>query len=320
MINHRRWVALLLCAVMTFSSATVLAAEETTSTTEPEALEAQELTEVNETEPPEYTEPAETVDAQTVTEPTAPVPEGVKLILNGAAMAPAVNPTIFEGNTFVSLPAFAAAMGCQTEWAPNGILTVTRGEELHMEVLIGSDLVSVNDRFFYMPDICRLMDRVPMVPIRGLAKVFSLTIGWDGPTQTVTLAGGEILAWGESFYNADDLLWLSRIIHAESRGESLEGKIAVGNVVLNRVRSSRFPDTIYDVIFQGNGTQFSPVRSGKIYNEPTEECIKAAKLCLEGANEVEDALYFLNVSISGSSWAVKNRTLVAKIGCHSFFS
>ena len=318
MTNHRRWVALLLCAVMTFSSAPVLAAEETTSTSESEVIEAIVLTETGDGPETHDPEPTEIIDAQSVTEPA--VPEGVQLILNGAPMALPVSPVIFEGNTYVSLPAFAAAMGCQTDWAADGVLTVTRGEELHLEVLIGSDLVSVNDRFIYMPDICRLMDRIPMVPIRGLAKVFSLTIGWDGPTQTVTLTGGDIMAWGENFYNADDLLWLSRIIHAESRGESLEGKIAVGNVVLNRVHSSRFPDTIYDVIFQGNGTQFSPVRSGKIYNEPSEECIMAAKLCLEGEREVEGALYFLNISISGSGWAVKNRTLVAKIGCHSFFS
>ena len=310
---------MLLCAAMTFSSATVLAAGETTSTSEPEVVETIALTETEDGPKAYDPEPTEIIDAQSVTEPAAPAPEGVQLILNGAPMALPVSPIIFEGNTYVSLPAFSAAMGCQTDWAPNGTLTVTRGEELHLEVLIGSDLVSVNDRFFYMPDICRLMDRVPMVPIRGLAKVFSLTIEWDGATQTVTLTGGDIMAWGESFYNADDLLWLSRIIHAESRGESLEGKIAVGNVVLNRVHSSRFPDTIYDVIFQGNGTQFSPVRSGKIYNEPSEACIMAAKLCLEGESEVEGALYFLNISTAGSGWIVKNRTLVTKIGCHSFF-
>lgn len=75
-------------------------------------------------------------------------------------------------------------------------------------------------------------------------------------------------------YNADDLYWLARIISAESRGESLDGKIAVGNVVLNRVASSDFPDTIYGVIFDDRwGGQFEPVRNGTIYQTPTEDSV-----------------------------------------------
>ena len=77
------------------------------------------------------------------------------------------------------------------------------------------------------------------------------------------------LAPASKFYRPDEVLWLSRIIIAESRGESLLGQIAVGNVVLNRVKSRDFPNTIYGVIFDRKyGVQFTPVANGTIYNTP----------------------------------------------------
>ena len=85
-------------------------------------------------------------------------------------------------------------------------------------------------------------------------------------------------------YSEEDLYWLARIISAESRGEPLEGQIAVGNVVLNRVDSDNYPDTIKEVIFDRNhGVQFEPVENGTVYDDPTPTSVLAAKLALEGA-------------------------------------
>ena len=121
-------------------------------------------------------------------------------------------------------------------------------------------------------------------------------------------------------YTSDELYWLSRIISAESRGEPLEGKIAVGNVVLNRVKSSEFPDTIKEVIFDDRwGGQFEPVRNGTIYQTPTDESILAAKLCLNGANVIGDSLYFLAPALAQNFWIVENREYIATIGCHDFY-
>ena len=126
------------------------------------------------------------------------------------------------------------------------------------------------------------------------------------------------IASGDSFYNSTDLYWLSRIIYAESGNQSLEGKIAVGNVVLNRVASSLFPNSVYDVIFQRN--QFTPASSGSINREPSEDAVIAAKLCLDGANTADNALYFVNPKASPNSWASRNCTYVATIGAHAFFA
>lgn len=95
-------------------------------------------------------------------------------------------------------------------------------------------------------------------------------------------------------YTAEDLDLLARLIMAESQGESYETKVAVGAVVLNRVESGLFAPTIREVIYQKyNGYyQFTPVANGWINKPANEECIKAAKDALNGADPSKGALFF----------------------------
>lgn len=119
----------------------------------------------------------------------------------------------------------------------------------------------------------------------------------------------------------DDVYWLSRIIHAEASGEPYQGKVAVGSVVLNRVSSKDFPNTIYNVIFEyyNNIPQFSPVADGTIYNTPNSESVKAAETALSGSRPMGNATYFFNPSKASGAWIVKNKTYVGKIGDHVFY-
>lgn len=118
-----------------------------------------------------------------------------------------------------------------------------------------------------------------------------------------------------------DVYWLSRIIHAEAAGEPYRGKVAVGNVVLNRVNSKDFPNTIYNVIFEyyGKIPQFSPVADGTIYNTPCNECIQAAREALNGSRPVGNSTYFFNPSKAAGTWIVRNKSYVTKIGGHAFY-
>jgi|GEM_PF-2194138 len=122
-------------------------------------------------------------------------------------------------------------------------------------------------------------------------------------------------------HREDDLYWLSRIIHAEAQGEPYEGKVAVGNVILNRVKSSDFPNTVYGVVFdkQFGYTQFSPVIDGSIYNTPNADSIETAKAVLKGERPVGDALYFLNPRKATNFWIVQNRRFSMTIGEHDFY-
>lgn len=118
-----------------------------------------------------------------------------------------------------------------------------------------------------------------------------------------------------------DIYWLSRIIEAEASGECYTGKVAVGNVIMNRVKSPDFPNTIYNVIFDSyNGIpQFSPVANGTIYNTPSSDSICAAKDAYNGSRPVGDALFFFNPDKAAASWIVNTRTYVTRIGNHVFY-
>ena len=78
---------------------------------------------------------------------------------------------------------------------------------------------------------------------------------------------------------------------------------------------------IYDVVFDSaHGVQFSPVSLGTIYDEPNEESIAAAKICLEGCDLVGDSLYFVNPEVGVSDWFAESRTFVASVGDHDFYA
>ena len=123
-----------------------------------------------------------------------------------------------------------------------------------------------------------------------------------------------------SFYSEEDLNWMARIIHAEAKGENYSGKLAVGSVILNRMESNMFPDTVRDVIFdRQNGVQFTPTINGSIYKEPCHDSWMAALEVLEGRKNVGDAMFFMNPRTASSSWVSRNRQYALSIGNHSFY-
>lgn len=109
-------------------------------------------------------------------------------------------------------------------------------------------------------------------------------------------------------YSQDDLYVLSHIISAEARGESDECQLAVGSVVLNRVASKDFPNTIYGVVFQKG--QYSPTWNGSYYNEPTERAVKNAKYLLENGSVLPSGVVYQAQFVQG--------TVYKKIGTEYF--
>ena len=197
-----------------------------------------------------------------------------------------------------------------------------KGEGLTVSARDGSNILYANGRCLYSDMPIRILsDGTMYVPIRMLSKVLSLDVFWSEKYRSVTLSGKPTpLEDGATYYSEEDLYWLSRIISAEARGEPLLGKIAVGNVVLNRKASKSYPNTVYGVIFdRKHGTQFSPVSYGTIYNAPTEESIIAAKICLEGYSVSNEILFFVNPKYATSSWISNNRPFAFRIGNHYFF-
>lgn len=145
--------------------------------------------------------------------------------------------------------------------------------------------------------------------------------GIAGPETQAALYGLAASSSNNNSFDSGDVYWLARIIEAEAGGESYEGKVAVGNVILNRVNSKDFPNTVYTVIFEyyGRIPQFSPVAEGTIYNTPSQESINAAKDAINGFRPVGNATYFFNTSKAAGTWILNNKQFVATIGGHTFY-
>ena len=112
-----------------------------------------------------------------------------------------------------------------------------------------------------------------------------------------------------------DLNLLARCVYGESRGEPYNGQVAVAAVVLNRVRSSKFPNTIYGVIYQKNA--FTAVNDGQINLTPNQTAYNAARDALGGWDPTGGCLYYYNPATATSSW-IWSLTVHIKIGRHNF--
>ncbi|MBQ7333696.1 MAG: cell wall hydrolase [Clostridia bacterium] len=203
---------------------------------------------------------------------------------------------------------------------PTKTLTVSGGG-LYLTAADGSYAVYANDRVLFDMTPARLMSDGRMyIPAKTLAKALGLRVAASGSALNFSGSVSPILP-GSKFYASDAVYWLSRIISAESRGEPLIGQIAVGNVIMNRVRSKSFPNTIWGVIFDRKyGIQFSPVANGTIYEAPVFTATLAAKVCLEGFSVSEDILYFLAPRYATSSWIANNRPYVFTVKNHEFYA
>ena len=223
-----------------------------------------------------------------------------------------------EGTTYVSLRTVAGLLAPEAEVAWEDGAAWVRGDGLTLRAEPGDLWLTVNDRALYIPGGVLAENGRVLVPIRVVAEALGGTVDWSR-SEGVTLTAGSGRPAAPA-YTPDELYWMSRIISAESRGEPLLGKLAVGTVVLNRMASGEFPGTIHDVIFDTEwGVQFQPVANGTVYDEPTAESVLAAKLVLDGARVAGDSLYFLAPDLTDNHWTMENREFVVTIGCHWFY-
>ena len=130
----------------------------------------------------------------------------------------------------------------------------------------------------------------------------------NGETNTVSLAKSS---------NTSDVQLMARAINGEARGEPYEGQVAVGAVILNRVKDSRFPNTISGVIYQPGA--FTAVADGQI-NAPISEgstVYKAAQDAMNGWDPTGGCVYYFNPNTATNKW-IWSRPLVKTIGKHRF--
>lgn len=242
------------------------------------------------------------------------------IVLNGTTLYR--KGAVSDGEVYVEMYGFMRIFSSAATYSLSGASVTVYGKGLTVTGTPGKPYILANDRVIYNPAPAKVIGNSLWVPLSSMAKAAGLSYQRTATDKTVLRGTYTPILHGASFYREDEVYWLSKIISAESRGEPIKGQIAVGNVILNRVRSSAFPSTIYGVIFDRKyGVQFSPVSDGSIYRDATAQCVIAAKICLEGYTVSDKILYFYHPPYKGATcWASKNRPYAFTIGNHDFYN
>ena len=238
--------------------------------------------------------------------------------INGTALA--VKGIIINNTHYIPARAAANVLGAAYSYNSNSKTAKMTLSGLELIMTAGCYVSYGNERaLFSMTPTVLMSDGRLYVPASSFVKAIGMKAVASDTSLNIT-GSYKPLVHARDYYREDEVFWLGRIIHAEAEGEPLLGKIAVGNVVLNRVKSNYYPNTIYGVIFDRKyGVQFSPILNGTIYNTPSYNSTLAAKICLEGFDVANGAFFFLEPRLSTSSWIPKNRDYTFSIGNHDFY-
>ena len=245
----------------------------------------------------------------------------IDIEVNGTKIYTDSDPFIKKGTVYLPIRAVSESLELSCSWDEDARFALVEGEDSTLRFLPDSNLCYVNGKKSVVKSY--IEDGRIFVPVRFVSENYGADVSWDEKYYRVLIEKDDVSVPShleDKTYNQDEVYWLSQIIHAEAEGEPKKGLIAVGNVVLNRVSSKEFPNTIYGVIFdKKGGVQFEPVLNGSIYKKPSYESIEAAKLALSGENTAGKSLFFLNPKTAQSSWIVKNRKYYSSIGNHDFY-
>ena len=239
---------------------------------------------------------------------------------------------IVNSTTYVPFRAFMNEVNesSSVSWKASTRTATARSSDVTVTATVGRSGLTKNGTQIPSSAKNLLIGGTLYVPVRPMATALGYTVTWDGRTYTAALtksggtSGSGTSGSGSSSsptYSESDLYWLSRIIEAEAGGEPYKGKLAVGTVIMNRVRSKTYPNTVYGVIFdRKNGVQFTPAATGSIYKTPSGDSVKAAKEVLNGYRVGGNIQYFLNPRLASDYWFRNNLTYVCTIGNHVFYA
>lgn len=223
----------------------------------------------------------------------------VDVRINDVLLAFDSAPFIYSDRTMVPVRAIAESLGAEeVQWdAENKIVRILLdGKSLVM--IIGERSYLMDNSIYDMDVAPMIAENRTMVPLRFVAEAFGCEVTWNDALRTVEITKEGIQVEEthqvEEQYTPEDLLWLARIVHLEGYDIGDEAKLAIANVVLNRVKGDEYPDTVYDVIMDDKyAVQFPPAHRESFKTlEPSAAALQAAKSALEGNNNIDDCLYF----------------------------
>ena len=197
---------------------------------------------------------------------------------------------------------------------------VSYGENVETVYAATADIKEVQTRLkkwgYYTGAIDGINGPKTIAAVKAFQKKYGLT--QDGVVGPLTAAKMGITlsnSTSSSNYNSNNRYLLAKIIYAEARGESYTGQVAIGAVVLNRVKDSRFPNTVAGVIYQP--WAFTAVNDGQINLEPNAKAYQAADDALNGWDPTYGSVYYYNPKTATSSW-IRSTKYFTQIGNHIF--
>lgn len=184
----------------------------------------------------------------------------------------------------------------------------------------GESVRQVQSRLNELGYWCGTADGIFGVNTRSAVRRFQSAKGLSvdgivGPKTYSALGISPSSSSSSGGYSSSDLYLLARCVYGESRGEPYVGQVAVAAVVLNRVKSAAFPNSISGVIYQPYA--FTCVSDGQLYLEPDQSAYNAARDAMNGWDPTNGCLYYYNPSTATSAW-IWSRPIMLQIGRHNF--
>ena len=171
----------------------------------------------------------------------------------------------------------------------------------------------LKDLGYYTGAIDGIIGTKSKTAIRNFQRDKGLVV--DGIVGPKTLSALGLSSTSSSSFSSADITLLAKCVYAEARGEPYTGQVAVAAVVLNRVKSASFPNTISGVVYQPYA--FTSVNDGQINLTPNQSAYDAAKDAMNGWDPTYGCLYYFNPATATSKW-IWSRQIVVKIGKHNF--
>lgn len=182
----------------------------------------------------------------------------------------------------------------------------------------GDDVIKIQRKLkqwgYYSGSIDGVFGSGTLAAVKSFQKKNGLTVdGIVGPATAAAM--GITLESGGANADTGSVWLLARVIYGEARGEPYKGQVAIGAVVLNRVRSASFPNTIAGVIYQRGA--FDAVSDGQINLSPDQTAVRAARDALNGWDPTGGCLFYYNPATATSKWML-SRPVLLRIGRHAF--
>ena len=184
----------------------------------------------------------------------------------------------------------------------------------------GSEVSTIQEKLkrwgYYTGNVDGIYGSLTVAAVKKFQQKNGLTVDGIAGTQTLTAMGiTSSSSGGSSTNNSSNVNLLARVIYGEARGEPYSGQVAVGAVILNRVKSSQFPNTIAGVVYQSGA--FDAVADGQVNLTPDSTAKKAAQDALNGWDPSYGAIYYFNPNTATNKW-IWSRPLTVTIGKHRF--